>query len=194
MDDMQKLERARSYLDLLSKGIDPIGGEAVPHDDILINEKLKEIFSYVCIILQEVIDNNGRVVNIVEKQAFFFSEDKKRDILLSKEPITSTDFVRKLNLYIDRNKMHAITSAPIYKWLVQNKYLEEEKIPVKSFKNIRKLTELSQEFGLSVRKVVVQTTGEVKEEFVFSKEAQEFILKNINEIVNPQKEIDILEL
>jgi len=182
MDELLLLERAKAYLDLLSKGIDPISGNEVQNDSALNNERLKKCFSYVCRVLQEVIDNKGKVVCISEKRPFSFSDDKKRLVMLSEEPITSAELVKRINSYVDSDTTKKLTSAPIMKWLVKNNYMAEEKIAVQAFKNIRRTTDAAAGIGLEIKRTVNKTTGEIKEEFVFSKAGQRFILDKIEVI------------
>ena len=170
-------------MDMLSKGIDPIGGEAVPGDSVLNNERLQKCFVYVCGVLQKVINNGGEVAVLKENRDFSLSEEQKRNIPLDDEPMSGTDFVRRINYYTDCRTMKRLTGVPIYKWLLEHNYLTENKVSVQSVKTVRALTETSQSFGLSIRQTVVKTTGETKEEIVFSKAAQAFILEHLNEII-----------
>ena len=53
MDKLQVIQRAKSYMDMLSQGIDHISGELIENDSTLQQERLKKCFSYekLCVIL-----------------------------------------------------------------------------------------------------------------------------------------------
>ena len=42
MDKLQVIQRAKSYMDMLAKGIDPISGELVKNDSALQQERLQK--------------------------------------------------------------------------------------------------------------------------------------------------------
>lgn len=48
MDKLQVIQRAKSYMDMLAKGIDPISGELVENDSALQQERLQKML-FVCI-------------------------------------------------------------------------------------------------------------------------------------------------
>ena len=53
--------RAKSYMDMLSNGIDPISGNDVPEDTILAQERLRKCFSFVSEILEEAVSQYGLI-------------------------------------------------------------------------------------------------------------------------------------
>ena len=63
MTEIDIMKRAKMYLDNLSQGIDPISGQEVPEDSVLNNVRLARCFFYVSGILEQVIENGGKVVS-----------------------------------------------------------------------------------------------------------------------------------
>ena len=63
MTELDIMKHAKSYLDSLSQGIDPISGQPVPNDSVLNNVRLEKCFRYVSGVLEQVIANGGKVVS-----------------------------------------------------------------------------------------------------------------------------------
>ena len=59
MTELEKIERARMYMDKLANGINPIDDTMVPDEDIINNVRLSRCFFYVSDILRQVIENGG---------------------------------------------------------------------------------------------------------------------------------------
>ena len=74
MTELEKLERARMYMDKLANGIDPISDTEAPDSDIINNIRLSRCFFYVSDILRQVIENGGTVPQKKEKKVPFSQE------------------------------------------------------------------------------------------------------------------------
>ena len=59
MTELEKLERARMYLDKLANGIDPLTDQELPDDTMLNNVRLARCFFYAADVLRRVIENGG---------------------------------------------------------------------------------------------------------------------------------------
>lgn len=57
MTELDKLKRARMYIEQLANGIDPITGDELSDDTILNNIRLSRCFFYISEILQIAIMN-----------------------------------------------------------------------------------------------------------------------------------------
>ncbi|GHV03173.1 hypothetical protein FACS1894211_15680 [Clostridia bacterium] len=180
------LERAKSYLTKLAQGADPIGGQEIPNDSVLNNERVKKCLEYVCGVLQKVIDNGGKVVSVREKFPFYLTDEKRRTVILSEDPIAIGEFVEKVNLSVDAYTTKKLTGLSVTKWLVDHDYLAEIKIPVHGYKKTPILTLDAHAIGLEMREHTVGSTGKRRDEFVLTAAGQRFILDHINEIV-PKK-------
>ena len=62
MTQLETMQHAKQYLDLLSNGIDPITQEPLKREDPLATERLQKCFAYVSGILGQVIANGGKIV------------------------------------------------------------------------------------------------------------------------------------
>ena len=55
MTELEKLEYAKSFMDKLANGINPLDDTPIPDDDIANNVRLTRYFFYVSDILRQVI-------------------------------------------------------------------------------------------------------------------------------------------
>ena len=59
MTELEKIERAKLYMDKLANGINPIDDTMAPDEDIINNVRLSRCFFYVSDVLRQVIENGG---------------------------------------------------------------------------------------------------------------------------------------
>ena len=59
MTEIEKIKYAKSFIDKLANGINPLDGSPVPENDVVRNVRLVRCFSYVSDILQRVCENGG---------------------------------------------------------------------------------------------------------------------------------------
>lgn len=195
MDKLQVIQRAKSYMDMLSQGIDPISGELIENDSTLQQERLKKCFSYVSGILDEIIKTNGIVAMPVskfsqeytmarKKSAFSLNQQQRRNIHISNSPIIPSAFIKNINSVVNVEMMEKLSLKTINKWLLKQGYLSEQKVPTVVNKNVKTITSTSANIGVIEQTIVDQKTGEAKTQVFFSRQAQEFILDNIESIVS----------
>ena len=203
MDKLRIIQHARSYMDLLSKGIDPISGESVPEDSTLQQDRLKKCFGFVTEILDEIIINDGIVsfshsscltsdtnsatINPMHDSipsTVNLTAQQRRQVTISSAPLLPSAFVKRINAVIDPQSSRKVSLVKINKWLLKNGYLAETKVPTVVNKSVKVITPLATTIGVMESLVVDKKTGEAKSQIFFSQDAQEFILQNINEIAN----------
>lgn len=76
MTELEKMQRAKMYLDKLANGIDPISDREMPDDTVLNQVRLSRCLFYVSDILWQVIENGGQIGRgeRVHKQPFSVTE------------------------------------------------------------------------------------------------------------------------
>lgn len=195
MEKLQVIQRAKSYMDMLSNGIDPISGELVKNDSTLQQERLRKCFSFVSEILDEVIKTNGIVTLpatessqgyavVKKKSVFSINQQQKNSIRVTNNPIIPSVFIKNINSVVDSENMEKLSLTTINKWLLKQGYLTESKVPTVINKNVKTVTPLSTQIGVIEQTVVDPKTGEAKIQLLFSRQAQEFILDNIESILS----------
>ena len=202
MDKRRVIQHAQTYMDMLSNGIDPISGEPVPEDSTLQQERLKKCFSFVSEILNELIQNNG-VVSLSENQTaptggaetsgmsapvpepiVSITPQQVQRIEVSNAPILPSAFVKRIGSAVDASTKKKLSLARINKWLLKQGYLADTKVPTIVNKTVKVATPMAAQIGVVEHYVVDKKTGEAKPQLFFTREAQEFILRNINELAN----------
>lgn len=202
MDKLRVIQHAQSYMDMLSKGVDPISGIPVPEDSTLQQERLKKCFCFVSEILTEVIQNDGVVllstnsnsasdptsdvhaITTAEQQIVTISPHQIQSIEVSHAPILPSAFVKRIGKVIDAKTKKKVSLARINRWLQKQGYLSETKVPTIVNKSVKVATPLAAQIGVVEHMVVDKKTGEAKPQLFFTQQAQEYILNNINVIAN----------
>lgn len=182
MTELEKIAYAKSFIDKLAQGINPIDETPIPENDIANNVRLSRCFFYVSDILRQVIDNGG-VSNVkpikVKKADFKITQEERRKIKISDVPLSSKDIVDNLNSIINVETTKKISSNAINEWLVELGLLE-----VVEFSNgkHRKLpTSQGNDMGIFTE----EREGQYGKYIIvmFSPDAQQFIYDNIEGII-----------
>lgn len=179
MTELEKMNRAKVYMDKLANGIDPITDLELPSDSALNNVRLARCFFYVSDILRQVIDNGGTVKPVKQqKRSDFDLPAEKRGALVSAGPVSISEFAARINGAIDEG-MKKLSTTAITGWLVSKGFLAEDKYP--SGKKSRLPTKEGEYIGLSTE----LRQGQYGEYYlvVYSEDAQRFVLDNLEEIL-----------
>ena len=121
MTELEKIERARMYMDKLANGINPIDDTMAPDEDIINNVRLSRCFFYVSDILRQVIENGG--VGATEKPKKEKKEplqipfEKRSSFAFSEKPIPASEIARRINDLGDSEKMQKLSYNGIISWL-----------------------------------------------------------------------------
>ncbi|MBQ9769560.1 MAG: hypothetical protein IJW27_05085, partial [Clostridia bacterium] len=59
MTELEKIEYAKTFIDKLANGINPLDDSVINEEDIVNNVRLSRCFFFVSDILRQVIDNGG---------------------------------------------------------------------------------------------------------------------------------------
>ncbi len=183
MNRTEKLQKAKSYLEMLSNSIDPTTGEAV-NDATLKNGDIKDIFIFVAEILKEVIDNDVDVIRLDELSPLKIENLNKSAIAVSDKPVQLKGFIMRINKEIKNSRMKKLQGATITNWLVEKGYLTSEKVAV--VRNITQFstTDVSAQIGIISEEKVDIKTGELKKKVVLTNTAQQFIIDNLEDILS----------
>ena len=177
MTELEKLERARMYLDKLANGIDPLTDRELPEDTVLNNVRLARCFFYASDVLRRVIENGGeiQVAKKPKKQGFSLTPEQLANFRFSASPISISDLVEKINGVIDTDKMKKISTTVITNWLLERGFLQE--VVKEDGKKSRRPTEQGNDIGLSTEdRVTVRDSFTV---VLYNADAQAFILDHL---------------
>lgn len=188
MTELEKIEYAKSFIDKLAQGINPLDDSPIPNDDIANNVRLSRCFFYVSDILRQVIENGGvrsaKTVRSCDKKEFGLSDDERNKIQVSPKPLSVSEISKYLNDLVDLETTKKISAATINNWLLDLQLLDVIVQP--NGKSQKMPTEKGKELGIFVEERSGQY-GTYKV-VLFSQTAQQFIYDNIEAIVATKNE------
>lgn len=183
LTELEKLERAKMYMDKLANGIDPISDTELPSDGALNNVRLSRCFFYVSDILRQVIERGGlnKPIKGGAKADFSLSPEQLKDFELSTAPLRISAFVESLNGLIDLNVMKKLTATTVTNWLADKSFLYDETV---GGKKRRLPTKEGADIGL-ITDIYHGEYGEYKS-VLYTASAQRFIIDNLGSILQSQ--------
>ena len=182
MTDIEKIEYAKSFIDKLANGINPLDNSNVPEGDIVNNVRLSRCFFFVSDVLRQVIENGGVVSSKttakVKKQSFILTQEQREKIVTNDNPMTISEITDYLNSLVDLEATKKISSTTITNWLIEKGFLINVTV---NGKNRKKPTEYGNEIGIStIEKHGMYGLYIV---IIYSASAQQFIYDNIDDIL-----------
>lgn len=126
MEELEKLKRAKMYIEKLANGIDPISDAELPNDTVLNNVRLSRCFFYVADILQECISNGGAKKRTAKSgQRFFLTDEQTKAIPISDTEIYMKDLTERINVSAESNQCRRFQHKWLTGWLVNNGFMQE---------------------------------------------------------------------
>ena len=180
MTELEKIQRAKMYIDKMANGINPIDDAPAADSDMINNVRLSRCLFYVSDVLRQVIDNNGVIGKVKSsKKAFFLSADSINNFSFSETPIPVSEITKRLNDLADLEACYKLKHSAITNWLTSIGALEIRELA--DGRNTKRPTEQGQTLGISSEKRTGMNGEYVV--VVYSKDAQQFIVDNIEAIV-----------
>lgn len=186
LNENEKLLKAKSYLDKLANGINPITNELASENDTINNIHISRCLFYVSDVLRNLIENNN---NLQKKKnskiPFSVTPQQLADYVFDDNPITVTEITKKLNSLIDTEEMKGIKTTSITNWLIKINMLEY--FADENGKNHKIPTENGIQLGITTQERLGMY-GSYKV-VLYDSNVQQFILDNIDTIAyyNTQK-------
>ena len=186
MNENEKLLKAKSYLDKLANGINPITNELASENDTINNIHISRCLFYVSDVLRNLIENNNNPQKKKNsKISFSVTPQQLADYVFDDNPITVTEITKKLNSLIDTEEMKVIKTTSITNWLIKINMLEY--FADENGKNHKIPTENGIQLGITTQERLGMY-GSYKV-VLYDSNVQQFILDNIDTIAyyNTQK-------
>ena len=171
----EALKRAVTYLESLASGFDPLSGSRVSPYDIVMNPRISRCLDFCAKQLSELLDSNSRGrfrTSKPRKPQFSVGEENRSALKPSDDPLPATNFMRMLNDQTGGEKA-PIPYRKFVEWMSSIGMLE----PNEDGKFIP--TEQGTAIGISVDHRV-RATGEEYDILLYSPEAQQFVIDNID--------------
>ena len=190
MEKVQKLQKAKFYLEMLACSMDPTTQEFI-ESEVLRKREIKDVLIYVSSVLEELIGNKGEVVNVSKLISFQASKLNKHAIMLSNEPIQLSSLMTRINKQVDTKTMRKLGASKISKWLIEQGYLVNEKVSVVKEISQLAITDTAENIGIVMDNKVDEKTGEIKPLVLLTRKAQEYIVENLETILGEEIEDNI---
>ena len=181
--ELEMLERAKVYMEKLANGIDPISDTEARDNDCINNVRLSRCFFYVADVLQKVIDNGGVIAPVKKKAGtipFAITGEELGRFEFSDNPIALSEIAKRINLLIDNENMKKLTYNHLADWLMGIDMLEYAQ---KGDGSATKYpTEKGKHMGIAIEK-----RQSMRGEYltvVYNKQAQQFIIDNMDAVVD----------
>ena len=179
MTELEKIAYAKSFIDKLANGINPLDNMPIPEGNIANNVRLSRCFFYVSDILGQVYENGG--IGKVEKTIpFSITRGQLADFEVSPYSISGSEISKKLSALVKNPLMKSFSVLKLNQWLVQKGLLYETTDPLGKPRKMP--TEQGKARGISVE-AKMGREGEYMA-VLFDGKAQRFIVNNIYEILN----------
>jgi hypothetical protein len=183
LTELEKIKRAKIYMDQLAEGVDPISGDAIPDDTILNNVRLSRCFFFVSDILRQVIENNGvaprqKIIKAM-LPPFSLPNNLREQIEITIEPVMITHFTNRINRLIDENAMQKLKVSAFTKWFANNGFFEEI---IVNEKRRKRPTKTGEEFGI-ISELRVGQYGEYLA-ILYNEDAQRYLVGNLDQIIS----------
>ncbi len=180
MTEIEKIAYAKSFIDKLADGLNPLDGKPIPENDIASNPRLSRCFSFVSDILSQVCENGGITKSKrVKKAPFSISFEQLEKFELSESPIPISEIAKRINDAAGNESMKKLSYRNITEWLLGIDMLcLQERTDGKPAKCP---TEAGMQIGISTE----TRTGRYGEyqTVVYNKSAQQFILDNLDAVI-----------
>ena len=201
MNKRRVIQHAKGYLDLLSKGIDPISQKEVDPASIVAEPRLQKCFAFVSDLLEELLSNDGHVALsydgadappnasapqyelVRKKDPFRLSQAQRGRVMIAKGPVTPITFVNHINRVIDSEAMEKLSIKSINTWLLKNEYISQTKQPAVITKTVMKPMLKAADIGIEETETTDPKTGEIKYRLMLTPKAQQFLLDNLDRIL-----------
>ena len=184
MTELEKIAYAKSFMDKLANGINPIDGSAIPDGDVANNVRLSRCFFYVSDILRQVVENGGITPapiakeNKRGKEPYFLSPEQAAQFQYSDIPITLTEIFNRIVSVGPKSGVKKFPRGRLIKWLLCADLIEEVEI---GNTVVRSPTERGLEIGIFLE----ERQGQYGSYYavLYNRDAQQFIIDNIESIL-----------
>ena len=190
MTEYEKIAYAKSFIDKLANGVNPLDDTPVPDDDIVNNVRLSRCFFYVSSILQREIERERKKLS-KEKKAdrlpFSITSKQLEGFEYSTTPISVSAMAQKINWLvredIEEMKIKKLSYRNINYWLHSIGMIEWREW--NNGKKKRFPTPEGEAMGLVLK--IWENYGRKSPVVYLSEEAQHFIIDNIDAVIAAEK-------
>lgn len=179
MTELEKMQRAKMYIDKLANGIDPISDTELENDTVLNNVRLARCFFYISEVLGKVINNGGEVKKTRKRTPFFMTEEEKEKVQLSDTAIAVSELCRLISDAVSDDDRGKLSASKVNEWLITKGFLEV--VTTSDGKNKKVPTDIGRDLGITT-----QHRSSFRGDYdvnIYNKQAQQFVLDNLTAVL-----------
>ena len=193
--DMAKLDTAISYIKRMAEGNHPVTNRPAEDDSVINNPNVIRCMYFIQEVLEQVKSNNGVIVTKKKKGRLPFPFEVLKEYRYEKDKSIS-HIISQIGELVDNPEVKMISYKPITDWLKSADYLGE-KIDMLSGKKTTIPTTKGEQLGIYMEERI-SMRGDSYQVVMYNKRAQEFLVENLEailngEIIEDEKEKDIKE-
>ena len=190
MTELEKIAYAKSFIDKLANGINPLDNSMIPDGDVVNNVRLSRCFFYVSDVLRQVIDNGGVTApsptdtnesgekpvreKRSRKQPYFLLPEQAAKFEFSDTPISATEIYYRILSVGPKEGVRRLPKRKLTKWLLCCGFLEFKII---DNNKVYVPTDSGREIGIFLEERKGEYSNYIAT--LYSRTAQEFIIDNI---------------
>ncbi len=178
MTELEKIAYARSFMEKLANGINPLDDTPIPENDLANNVRLSRCFFYVSDILRQVYENGG--IGKVERTIpLAVTNEQLMRFEFSQYPITASEIARRLSDVVKNPQMKSLSVPKLNQWLIEAGLLYES--TDHQGKPRKMPTDKGNQLGIFTEKKMGRDGEYIA--ILFDNRAQHFIIDNIQGIL-----------
>lgn len=180
MTELEKLQRAKLYIDKLANGLNPLDDSPVPEQDVVNQVRVSRCLFFVSQVLGQLVEQGGlRGPRRPAKRAFALTGDLQQRLTVEDRPIPVSEFVRRVNEAAlqgpDRQKLK---TTDVVTWLLEQGLVEI--VPLADHRSTKAPTDRGRALGI----VLEQRTGPdgAYQVMLYGPKAQQFLVDHLEGI------------
>ena len=121
MTELEKIVFAKSYIEKLANGVNPLTDQVVSDMDVINNVRISRCLFYVSDLLRQILDNDGisHKKSRIPKKPFYLGHEARKGFRYSKMPIPVSEITRRINELISDEDMTKLNYKHILNWLFE---------------------------------------------------------------------------
>ena len=173
MTELETIVRAKTYIDKLANGINPLDNTPVAENEVVNNVRISRCLFFVSDTLRKVLENGGiSTYQTVRKTEFNITTEELEKFEFSDIPIPVSEIAKRVNALTDTAVSKKFSYKMVTNWLVETGVLVETE-NAEGKKNKRPSSE-GNELGISVDERIGKKGP--YQVVIYNKSAQKFIV------------------
>ena len=125
MTELEKIAYAKTYIEKLANGVNPVTGQVVPDGDVINNVKISRCLFYVSDLLRQMIEEKAlsQTKGKSAKQPFQLDYEARKQFRYSGSPIPISEIAKRINELIPIEKMQKLSYKCLLDWLIESNFL-----------------------------------------------------------------------